>query len=134
MLVEHDLSQYDVNGLAARSRVLPPWPLDEFLSKKGLVLSQCDDRRRYARLYYRQHATLLLETSLPAFVRPSERIHTFSCDLSRGGVAFLSRCELFPKERVTLRIAEIGNRQLQVVRCRRLATACYEIGATFVAV
>ena len=130
MLVEHGLPK--LNDLATPTRVLPPWPLDEFLSRKGLVLAHCDDRRRYARLYYRQPAILHLRTSLPAFVRPCEQIMTFSCDLSRGGAAFLSSCELYPHERVGLQIAELGGRQLRVVRCRRLAVGCYEIGAAFV--
>lgn len=132
MLVEPGLREDKLNDCPLPIQVLPPWPLDEFLSKQGVVLSRNDDRRRYARLYYRKPASLALTTSLPAFVRPDQEVSTYSCDLSRSGIAFLSACELYPREIVMLQVTELGWRQLRVVRCRRLASRCFEIGAEFV--
>jgi len=106
-----------------------PWPLDRFLAKQGHPVPCKDDRRRFARLYYRRPLVLELDTSLQAFIRPHERIDTYSCDLSRDGMAFLSPCELYPRETVTLAFSASDRATWMVVRCRRLGPECFEVGA-----
>lgn len=121
-----------MNPAASEVHVLPPSPLDEFLSKRGLVRSCDGDRRRYSRLYFRLPITLDIATSLPAFTRPPQTVNTYCCDVSRTGLAFLSACELYPNECVSLTIGGLGVRRMRVARCRRLLASCYEIGAEFI--
>lgn len=128
MLVEHR-SQQAVNAGNSPVQVLPPWPLDGFLARHGMLLARDDDRRHFARLYYRRPACFELTTTLPAFVRRCESINTYSCDISREGIAFLSPYELYPREVIALKIDGLSWKQLVVVRCRRLAKCCFEIGA-----
>jgi hypothetical protein len=80
-----------------------------------------DNRRSYHRYYMRGKAVLKRGTSM---------IGTYTKDVSRQGVAFLSPVALLPKERVKLRVttAELS---LEVTRCRRLEPQCFECGAKF---
>ena len=80
-----------------------------------------DNRRTYHRYYMRGKAVLKRGTSM---------IGTYTKDVSRQGVAFLSPVALLPKERVKLRVttAELS---LEVTRCRRLELKCFECGAKF---
>jgi hypothetical protein len=63
--------------------------------------------------------------------RGSTLIGSYTKDVSRQGVAFLTPVPLLPKERVKLQVpsAELG---LEVTRCRRIEPACFECGARFV--
>jgi hypothetical protein len=80
-----------------------------------------DNRRTFHRYYMRGKAVLKRGTSM---------IGTYTKDVSRQGVAFLSPVPLLPKERVKLRVpaAEL---LLEVTRCRRLDPKCFECGAKF---
>ncbi|MDX1962884.1 MAG: PilZ domain-containing protein [Pirellulales bacterium] len=115
----------------AVQRVLPPWPLDEFLSKQGITVSKYDDRRQYARLYFRQPVTLEVTGGLPSIPRENDSIPTYCCDISRGGIAFLSPIELYPRETAILWLGNLGKKNVRIARCRRLAANCYEVGGTF---
>ena len=55
---------------------------------------------------------------------------TYTKDVSRQGVGFLSPVQLMPKERVNLRlpVAELG---LEITRCRRIDEGCFECGGRF---
>jgi hypothetical protein len=130
MLVEHGAADAELNNdIGALVSLL--WPLDEFLAKRGLVPSQINDRRRYARMYYRRPSQLALDGNLPAFPRDDLVLKTYSCDISRSGVAFLSDRELYPNETVRLVIDPLGEKRLCVVRCRRLGPRCFEVGSRF---
>ena len=80
-----------------------------------------DNRRSFHRYYMRGKAVLKRKASM---------IGTYTKDVSRQGVAFLSPVPLLPKERVKLCIpsAELN---LEVTRCRRLNPHCFECGARF---
>ena len=80
-----------------------------------------DNRRSFHRYYMRGKAVLKRGPSM---------IGTYTKDVSRQGVAFLSPVPLLPKERVKLRVptAEL---LLEVTRCRRLDPKCFECGAKF---
>jgi hypothetical protein len=130
MLVEHGAADGGLDD-AAGALVSLVWPLDEFMAKRGLVPAQINDRRRYARMYYRCAAQLLLDGNLPAFPREGHAIKTYSCDISRSGVAFLADRELYPLETVRLQIDPLGEKRLCVVRCRRLGPQCFEVGGRF---
>jgi PilZ domain len=93
----------------------------EFFAVQGAGPLFYDNKRSYHRYYMRGKAILKRGTLL---------IGTYTKDVSRQGVAFLSPVPLLPKERVKLRVtaAELG---LEVTRCRRLLPACFECGAKF---
>ena len=83
--------------------------------------SYYNNKRSYHRYTMRCKAVLKRGTSL---------LGTFTKDLSRQGVAFLSPVPLMPKERVKLRVpaAELS---LEITRCRRVDQKCFECGARF---
>jgi hypothetical protein len=114
------------------TNVVMPWPLDDFLSKQGIVQARDADRRRFARLYYRTPVKLHISQSLPAIKRKSKLVNTYSCDISREGVGFLCDRELYPKELIQITLNKVGDRQVQVMRCRKLSKYCFEIGGKFV--
>jgi hypothetical protein len=108
---------------AATAKVeLPEAFRTEFFSVKGAEPVFHDNRRSYHRYYMRGKAVLK---------RGSTLIGSYTKDVSRQGVAFLSPVPLLPKERVKLQVpsAELG---LEVTRCRRIEPACFECGAKFV--
>ena len=80
-----------------------------------------DNRRSYHRYYMRGKAVLKHGPSM---------IGTYTKDVSRQGVAFLSPVALLPKERVKLRVPAT-ELSLEVTRCRRLEPKCFECGAKF---
>jgi hypothetical protein len=123
-MLELDHGQKIMNDLweATPSKVnLPESIQPEFFRVQGPVPLFHDNRRSYHRYYMRGKAVLKRGDSL---------IGTFTKDVSRQGVAFLSPVPLMPKERVKLRVpaAELN---LEVTRCRRLDPKCFECGAKF---
>lgn len=80
-----------------------------------------DNKRSYHRYYMRGKAVLK---------RGKTMLGTYTKDVSRQGVAFLSPVPLLPKERIKLRLpaAEVS---LEVMRCHRVSPACFECGAKF---
>jgi len=108
-----------------------PWPIDEFLSKSGHVPAVLENRRRFARIYYRTPAALLIKTSLPAISRPTAAAPIYVTDIARGGIGLLVDQVFYPEERLTLHIPKLGLKQVLVRRCRRLGERCYELGAEF---
>ena len=130
MLVERSSADGELDDDAG-ALVSLLWPLDEFMAKQGLVPAHINDRRHFARMYYRRASRLKFDGNLPAFPRDGQSVKTYSCDISRGGVAFLSDRELYPQENVRLDVEPLGEKKLCVVRCRRLGPQCFEIGGQF---
>jgi hypothetical protein len=123
-MLELDHGQKLMNDLweATPSKVeLPDSLKPAFFSASGPVPRFHDNRRTYHRYFMRSKAVLKRGTTM---------IGTFTKDVSRQGVAFLSPVPLMPKERVKLRVpaAELN---LEVTRCRRLEPNCFECGAKF---
>jgi hypothetical protein len=123
-MLELDHGQKIMNDLweATPSKVeLPESLRPTYFAVQGPFPVFHDNRRSYHRYYMRGKAVLKRGDSL---------IGTFTKDVSRQGVAFLSPFPLMPKERVKLRVpaAELS---LEVTRCRRLDPACFECGARF---
>jgi hypothetical protein len=94
----------------------------QFFGVKGAGPIFHDNKRTYHRYYMRGKAVLKRGETL---------IGTYTKDVSRQGVAFLSPVALMPKERVKLQVptAELG---LEVTRCRKVEPGCFECGAKFV--
>ncbi len=93
----------------------------DFFSVNGATPLFFDNRRTYNRYQMRGKAVLKRGPAL---------IGTYTKDVSRQGVAFLSPVPLLPKERVKLRVPK-AELSLEVTRCRRIEPACFECGARF---
>jgi hypothetical protein len=101
--------------------VLPESLRTAYFGAQGPVPLYHDNRRSFHRYYMRGKAVLKRGTSMNG---------TYTKDVSRQGVAFLSPVPLLPKERVKIHVptAEL---LLEVTRCRRLDPKCFECGAKF---
>jgi hypothetical protein len=123
-MLEFDNGQKLMSDLwdATASKVeLPDSLRSSYFGAQGPAPLYHDNRRSFHRYYMRGKAVLKRKTSM---------IGTYTKDVSRQGVAFLSPVALLPKERVKLCIptAELN---LEVTRCRRLNPHCFECGARF---
>jgi hypothetical protein len=107
---------------ASEKKVSLPAAMEkQFFQSHGPTPSYYDNRRAYHRFFMRGKAVL---------TRGETRIGTFTKDVSRQGIGFLSPVQLLPKEHVRLRVptAELN---LQVARCRRVTDGCFDCGAKF---
>jgi hypothetical protein len=93
----------------------------QFFSVAGGTPLFFDNRRTYHRYQMRGKAVLK---------RGEAMLGIFTKDVSRQGVAFLSPVPLLPKEPVRLRVPK-AELNLEVTRCRRIDSACFECGAKF---
>jgi hypothetical protein len=103
----------------------------EFFSKEGFAPCRADDRRRFARMYYRAAAVVRFCGELPAFPRGAGDITAYLSDLSRSGMSFLCDRELYPCEKLEFSLDRIGTKRLVVKRCRRLPSGVFEVGCEF---
>ena len=108
-----------------------PWPIEEFLGKSGPMPAVMENRRRFARAYYRTSAALLIKASLPAIARPPMVTSIYVTDISRGSIGLLVDRVFYPEERLTINVPMLGLKQVVVRRCRRLGERCYALGAEF---
>lgn len=107
---------------ASEKKVTLPQAMErQFFQSHGPTPAYFDNRRSYHRYFLRGKAVL---------TRGETNIGTYTKDVSRQGVGFLSPVQLMPQERVTLRVptAELS---LQVARCRRVMDGCFDCGARF---
>jgi hypothetical protein len=79
-------------------------------------------RRSFHRFYFRGKGVLQWR---------GETLGIYTTDLSRKGMGLLAPLQLFPMERVNLRMSDGRECQLEIVRCRRVGNGCYECGARF---
>lgn len=120
--LDHGQKLMDDLWEATTSKVeLPDSLKQSYFGAQGAASVFHDNKRSYHRYYMRGKAVLK---------RGKSMIGTYTKDVSRQGVAFLSPVPLLPKERVKLRVpaAELN---LEVTRCRRLEPNCFECGAKF---
>jgi hypothetical protein len=92
-----------------------------FFAPKGATPSFYDNKRTYHRYFMRGKAVLKRGKTL---------LGTYTKDVSRQGVGFLSPVQLLPKELVKLRLPTT-ELSLEVARCRRLEHGCFDCGARF---
>jgi hypothetical protein len=123
MLV-HSNDQKVIEGLWDSLEVkaqLPAWLEKDFFACRGPMPVFSENKRAFHRYYMRFKALLRRRDTL---------LGSYTKDVSRQGVGFLSPVELLPQERVQLRLpaAELN---LQVTRCRRVDKGCFECGAIF---
>ena len=100
---------------------LPGGQRDNFFGLRGPAPIFMDNYRTFHRYYMRGKALLK---------RGEKTFGTYTKDVSRQGVGFLSPVQLMPKERVQLQLP-VGELGLEVARCRRIEKGCFECGARF---
>lgn len=104
-----------------------------FFEEAGYLETVYCELRGQARLRVRCESILESE-SVPPFLGIQKRLaKVLIKDLSRSGVGLLSHEQLWPGE--TFRV-QLHGRQLlvRVVRCRKLADACFEVGGVVVSI
>ena len=123
-MLEHDNGQNLMDDLweATPSKV----QLSESLSKRffavqGATPIYYDNKRSYHRYFMRGKAVLK---------RGKAIFGTYTKDVSRQGVGFLSPVQLLPKEVVKLRLPTT-ELSLEIARCRRVDHGCFDCGARF---
>jgi hypothetical protein len=104
-----------MKGLHER-RAAPPQPVDS---------------RQFPRRYLVAHAIVEYRDGLPAHPRALQRHNVVVADLSRRGLRFLHSEQVFPGETAIIQIAAGKLLHIEVVRCRKIADCCYEVGAMF---
>jgi hypothetical protein len=109
-----------------------PDPVDEYFGAAGVVPSVPEDQRRYVRTHLRVVAALQYRRSLPSLIRQSEWHKIVMRDISRSGVSFLHAEQVYPTEQLMLVMPDCKPRSIEVMRCRRVGNACYEVGANFI--
>ncbi|MEM8866523.1 MAG: PilZ domain-containing protein [Planctomycetota bacterium] len=103
--------------------VLPQEP-DEFFDLAGPMPAGYEDQRSFRRFYLRQRAIMHLGKSYYGI---------YVKDISRQGIGMLSPIQLLPLDRPTLILAGGKKVAYRIMRCRRFAKHCYEIGAELAA-
>jgi hypothetical protein len=102
---------------------LPSLAKKGFFAMKGPMPVYLDSRRGYHRFHLRDKAILKHQSKL---------LGTYTIDVSRQGIGFLSPYQLWPKERVQLLLTSGREYDLQVTRCRRRGKNLFECGGRFV--
>lgn len=110
-------------------RLPPDW--DDFFGDKGVASSCHDDRRRHQRMNVRTPGLMWFAKTLPNFPREAEPVGIYTRDLSRRGLGLVTPTQLYPEEilRIVLQTFWL---EVRVVSCRRVAEACFIVGAELV--
>ena len=101
--------------------------------RHGQLQSCSDTRRRFPRFHYRVSAILQCQETFPALTRPQALHLVYTTNISRGGMAFLHSTELFPLERIRIKLRAAATQDLEVVNCRYIDERCFAIGCQFLA-
>ena len=118
----HEQKMIDDLWECATAKVQLPAPMSkDFFARRGAMPLWQENKRAYHRYYMRGKALLK---------RGNAVLGSYTKDVSRQGVGFLSPVQLMPKERVKLHLptAELS---LEVARCRRVDQGCFDCGARF---
>ncbi len=91
-----------------------------------------NDQRRFRRQVVFCAAALQHATTIKALPRAVEWHKVVLLDVGRGGVAFLHSRQLYPSERLQLIFPDLRPHYIEVVRCRKLGSQYFEVGAQFV--
>jgi hypothetical protein len=117
---ESTLTEQDWHALS--SKVDLPDSISQHLCLKGHDGAMMGCQRRYARLPVHKMAILIDGADQHACI---------SKDVSRIGMGFYSPMDFLPNKTVRLWLPNGQIVSLRVMRCRRRAKHCYEIGATY---
>lgn len=102
----------------------------DFFTKSGPMPTAWDEARRFPRFYYRARvqATIYPFRGAP---QPPVECDVLTRDLSRGGLNLVYTEQLFPGQRIDLKLLDGVERTVEVCWCRRLAQRCYSVGCRF---
>ncbi len=117
-------------------RVAIPQDLLDEMTRRESSHGVYDDRRQFQRRKCAMEqaiAGMQPLSNLPALKRAESWERVYIADISRGGVGFLHSGPLYPLEQLCMLFPTGLQRTLEVVRCRRLATHCFSVGARFAA-
>lgn len=99
-----------------------PCSVDEYWSENGPLQIRSDSRRRYHRQFFRAKGIVISDYG---------ELAVYMKDLSRMGIGFYSPVQLFPCDKIELRLAGREPLPLHVSRCRRLGENCFDCGSVF---
>ena len=105
---------------------------DQFFLKSGSLPIRYDDRRRFARSYYRYCVDATIYPPDGEQVQSPKQHVLLTCDLSRGGVSILHYTEFFPGQRLDIAFDGNAPRRVKVVWCRRISGRFYAAGCRFI--
>jgi hypothetical protein len=103
----------------------------EFFDKSGPLPTAWNEVRRFPRFYLRTIARAKVYPPKAAPQQAPKECLMLTCDLSRGGLAFLYKSLLFPGQRVDVVLHDNTERSLEVLWCRRIGDGCYWAGGRF---
>jgi hypothetical protein len=101
------------------------------LGCEGPLPTAWNEVRRFPRFYLRTIAKARVFPPPAAEDQTPRDCRILTCDLSRGGLAFLYRSLLFPGQRVDVTLHDKTERSLEVLWCRRIGDGCYWTGGRF---
>lgn len=104
------------------SRVVLPFPLEDFLDVQIGQRAVFNSKRLHARKSLRTVAIAIIQDKLHA---------CYAKDVSRMGVGFYAPINLLPRKIIRLWLPNGKILPLSITRCRRRSDACFECGGTF---
>ena len=102
---------------------LPASINEGYFEKRGPMPLHYENRRSFHRYYMRGKAILR---------RGDMTLAVYTKDVSRQGFGFYSPMQLLPLEHVQLVLPDGSELELEVTRCRRVDTKCFDCGTRFV--
>jgi hypothetical protein len=102
-----------------------------FFEKSGPLPTAWNEVRRFPRFYLRTIAKAKVYPPQAAPGQAPRECKILTCNLSRGGLAFLYKSLLFPGQRVDVVLHDNTERSLEVLWCRRIGDGCYWAGGRF---
>jgi len=110
-------------------RIQVPRKWLHFFEMKGMTPTATNERRRFPRFHYHARGVLHYRQTLPVVPRPRGRYLVLTKDVCRDGVCFLHEEQLFPHERMPLDLPGGRRVEIEVFRCTKHNSRCFEIGA-----
>lgn len=123
--IDLDQRRQLIERIPCRVRVPDDW--QRSLEAEGCAASQANEFRAGMRYRVVRRAVVQLYGSLPAFPRPEGYTGAIVQDFSRHGMGVLYHEQLFPEERLRVLLPSISV-EATVIRCRRVAQSCYQLG------
>ena len=115
------VSRFDWEAVELKTCLPSEW--GDFFDRRGPSPIHPECHRRFTRQYLRSRAILC---------RPDgSLLGVYTGDVSRSGLRILSPVQLFPKDRCRLQLPSTAELLIEIVRCRRFESQCYECGAVF---
>jgi hypothetical protein len=104
----------------------------EFFAKSGMMPINWNEVRRFPRFYLRGPAEGLIYPVRGELGDSPTPVPILTSDISRSGVGLISPKQLFPEQRVDIRMPEGGRYSVKVMWCRRMEADRYAAGCVFV--